>query len=229
MRPVVRVDEGKQPHAVRPHEMLRRIPGKAGDPLADKADLPIRRVLALIGEAGKVVHQGFKLAAFLVQLHPDEHVVAFELLPEALVGDVGADAGQHFVGMERFGHIVDAADFEPPVLLAGRFHHGQEDHRDALGLFVRLEALADFEAVHLGHEDVQQDEIGVMAEGQIQRALSVLGDDEEIVLFEGLDQDVQIDGIVIHDQNDRFIGLHRKAPYLGRCSRTGKGGSFPKR
>lgn len=69
----------------------------------------------------------------------------------------------------------------------------------------------------------------MMAEGQIQRALSVLGDDEEIVLFEGLDQDVQIDGIVIHDQNDRFIGLHRKAPYLGRCSRTGKGGSFPKR
>ena len=63
--------------------MLRRIPGKAGDPLADKADLPIRRVLALIGEAGKVVHQGFKLAAFLVQFHPDEHVVAFELLPEA--------------------------------------------------------------------------------------------------------------------------------------------------
>lgn len=34
----------------------------------------------------------------------------------------------------------------------------------------------------------------MMAEGQIQRALSVLGDDEEIVLFEGLDQDVQIDG-----------------------------------
>lgn len=102
VRPVVRVDEGKQAHAVRPHEMLRRVPGKAGDPLADKADLPIRRVLALIGEAGKVVHQGFELAAFLVQLHPDEHVVAFELLPEALVGDMGADTGQHFIGMERF-------------------------------------------------------------------------------------------------------------------------------
>ena len=36
------------------------------------------------------------------------------------------------------GHIVDAADFETPVLLAGRFHHGQERSQGALGLFVRL-------------------------------------------------------------------------------------------
>lgn len=183
-------------------------------------------MLALIGEAGKVVHQGFKLAAFLVQLHPDEHVVAFELLPEALVGDVGADAGQHFVGMERFGHIVDAADFEPPVLLAGRFHHGQEDHRDALGFFVRLEALADFEAVHLGHEDVQQDEIGVMAEGQIQRALSVLGDDEEIVLFEGLTRMSRLTGSSSTTRTTGLLGCIGRLRTWGAAREQGRADPF---
>lgn len=50
-----------------------------------------------------------------MQLHPDEHVAG---LPEALVGDVGADAGQHS-SAERFGHIVDAADFEPRCFWPG--------------------------------------------------------------------------------------------------------------
>ena len=88
------------------------------------------------------------------------------------------------------------------------------------------EALANFEAVHLGHEDVQQDEIGVMAEGQIQRALSVLGDDEEIVLFEGLDQDVQIDGIVIPTRTTGLLGCIGRLRAWGAAREQGRADPF---
>ena len=224
MLAVVGVDEGEQALALR--EMLLRISGQACDALTDETDLALRAVLPLIGEAGQVVHERFELAAFFVQLHADEHVVAFELLAQPLVGDVRADAGDDLVGVEGLGHIVHAAHFKAAVLLARRFHDGQEDDRDGLGFPVCLEAAADLEAVHFGHQDIEQDEIGPVRGGQFQRALAVFGDDEEIVPFQRPDEDVQIHGIVVHHQNDRFIGLHGKTPYQRGKGSGARAGSF---
>ena len=38
-----------------------------------------------------------------------------------------------------------------------RIESGNQNHRNGLQTFVRLETLADFEAVHAGHDHVEQD------------------------------------------------------------------------
>jgi len=48
---------------------------------------------------------------------------------------------------------------------------GQEDHRDVLGV-TELQLTTDLVAVHAGHGDVQEDQMGVPGEGDLQALLA---------------------------------------------------------
>lgn len=109
------------------------------------------------------------------------------------------DARHQFARAEWLGDVIIAADLEadhPVDLLVAR---GEEQDR-------RIRCLADspahFEAVHLGHADVEHDEIGRRLAEAAQRLGAVAGGDR---LHAGLLQretdDVADVGIIVGDEN----------------------------
>jgi hypothetical protein len=102
----------------------------------------------------------------------DEYVEVPVVLLEAGLklpdGEVGADAGEDFLELEGLGDVVHAAGLEGLHLVAGIAEGTEEDDGDAAEDFVFLEAAAGLVAVHLGHVDVEQDEVGALALGGLE-------------------------------------------------------------
>ena len=84
----------------------------------------------------------------------------------------GLDAGDQLARVEGLRHVVIGADLEADdavdVVAAG----GEDDDGDVAGL---AELLADGEAVHLGHHDVEDDEVRADGLGLLERLLAVVG------------------------------------------------------
>ena len=109
-----------------------------------------------------------------------------------------------FARAERFGHIVVAADFEPEdaidFLVAGR----QEQDRRIGGL---ADLAADLQPVHLGHADVEHDEVVDIAVEAGQRLPAVLRNgNRHAALLEREADDVADMGVVVDDENGMSHG-----------------------
>jgi hypothetical protein len=126
-----------------------------------------------------------------------------ELHPQLLDGEVRPYPGQELVELEGLGHVVDGAGFESPDLV-DRVRQGcHEDDRDVAGRRVLLEPLARREAVEVGHEDVEQDQVGTGMRGALDSTLAILGDqDLEAGLAEEIEENPEVGGGVVHDEND---------------------------
>ena len=70
------------------------------------------------------------------------------------------------------------------------------------GRLGRLEAVADLVAVHSGHHDVEQDQVGTRLLDDRQRGGAALRDqDPRSDPFDGFAQDLQVRDVVVDQQN----------------------------
>ena len=83
---------------------------------------------------------------------------------QQLVG-IRAQHAQHpfaqFVGADRLGPIFQHASFFGPALCVGVAQRRQNDDLRVLLALVAVQAARHFQAVHFGHHDVQQNQIGL--------------------------------------------------------------------
>ncbi len=95
------------------------------------------------------------------------------------------------VALPRLADVVVRALAEPlePVVLF--LLGGQHDDRDVARAVVRAQAMAGLEAVHARHHDVEEHEVGLLAQADLERLLSVLGDEHRVAF-------------ALEDESDRF-------------------------
>jgi hypothetical protein len=62
------------------------------------------------------------------------------------------------VGAHRLGQVADRAQFLAAVVAV--LHRSEEDHRDVGQRLVRFQRRDEFEAVHVRHVDVREDQVG---------------------------------------------------------------------
>ena len=107
--------------------------------------------------------------------------------------------------MERLGDVVVGAEIEALGLVGGRALGGQQDdrHRAALAQLAH-----DLDAVEVGHDDVEQDDVGAHFLGLGQRFLAAArGDDAEALFAEGDGYELCDAWLVVCDEYER-LGAH---------------------
>ena len=120
-----------------------------------------------------------------------------------------ADARGQLVGVERLGDVVVGAEVEALGLVGGRALGGQQDHRDRAPL---AQLAHDLDAVEVGHDDVEQDDVGADLLGLLERLLAAVGgDDAEALLAEG-DRDELRDARLVVGDEDEWLGTHAAPP-----------------
>ena len=108
-----------------------------------------------------------------------------------------------------FRQVIVAAAFQPRDDIGAIRLGGDQDHRDERQRGVGLQPLDGFDAVHLWHHDVEQDEIGQQLPGFFQRLDTVPGGHDLIALaFEAHLQDVDIVRHIVDDKDQRRLA-HR--------------------
>ena len=129
----------------------------------------------------------------------------------------GADAGGQLVGVERLGDVVVGAEVEALGLVGGRALGRQQDDGDRAPL---AELAHDLDAVEVGHDDVEQDDVRPDLLGLLEGLLAAVGgDDAEALLTEGDRDELGDAGFVVGDE-DEGLGAHWHL--LGRCHGDGQ-------
>ena len=126
--------------------------------------------------------------------------------------EVGADAGEDFARLRRFGHVVDGARREALDLVGGLGERGHEDDGDVARFGLRLEAAAGLNAVEVRHEDVHQDQVRLVFGRQAQRARAVRGGHDPVaVARDDVAEHLEAHGIVVHQQDGHLAFGHVRA------------------
>ena len=116
-----------------------------------------------------------------------------------------ADAGGQLVRVERLGDVVVGAEVEALGLVGGRALGRQQDDRDRASL---AQLAHDLDAVEVGHDDVEQDDVRADLLGLGQRLLAAArGDDAEALLAEGDRDELRDPWFVVGDEDER-LGAH---------------------
>jgi hypothetical protein len=97
------------------------------------------------------------------------------LVTQALLLQRGADPSLQQHRVERLGQVVLRPELDAPDGAARLVIRGQDDDRHAAERLVPLERLEDLVAVHLGHHDVQQDQVEGPGPDPVQRLDPALG------------------------------------------------------
>jgi hypothetical protein len=139
----------------------------------------------------------------------------FELDLEAVEFEVGFDACVEFLHLKGLGDVVDTAKAEGADFVEGFGEGADEDDRDSAEPFVGLELFADLIAIHFGHVNVEEDEVGWLTLCGEERELST-GDRADLVaaILEHGGEDLEVGGGVVNDEDiggaaDVTVRLHR--------------------
>ena len=143
---------------------------------------------------------------------------AARLLHLARVLHVRGNAGQHFLRPDRLGDVIRAAGGEGGDDVFGLGQAGHEHDRNVLCAEVGLQPTGDFEAVHAGHQCVEQDHVGPALARALQRRFAVGGDQHGVAGFiQRVVQQREVFRDVVDDQDDiavervkRHGGLRRE-------------------
>ena len=109
---------------------------------------------------------------------------------------------RQLVRMERLGKVVVRPEVEAHRLVSRRVHCGEEDDRHGPPF---LEPAHDLDAVEVGHDDVEQDDIGAHLLGLLERlAPAVRGDDREAVLTQNQRHQPCDAGLIVCDEDERL-------------------------
>ena len=175
-------------HHLEPLEMLQRL--HAADVDVDDAELPVVEQHALdlhldVGQRGE----------------PRDVVAVHARVPE----DV-ADGLQQVLAAERLGDVAGGAGAAGLLHVRELGPGREEHHRDVLGV-AELELPADLVPVHARHGDVEQDEVGVLREGDLEALLSAGGREhlEAVGLEHGGDRRREIGVVVDHQYAEPLV------------------------
>jgi len=120
-----------------------------------------------------------------------------------------ADAQAQLLNVERLGDVVDDAQLQTLQLVDAVAFFRQEDDRGILGRVAGAQAAADFVAVDIRQVDVQDDQVGIVAGGQVKGLLAAGGGQHGVALHAQVSR--QHPGqvaVILNNQNLGFIG-HR--------------------
>ena len=128
----------------------------------------------------------------------------------------GADAGDDLGAAERLDHVVVGAELEADDAVGLRAAGGEHDDRHA---GAGADRAADVAAVAVGQVEVEQDQVGVEALGQLERAGGGAGDVRlEALAGERLGERLRDRALVLDEQDAGPLG-DRHAPQCRRGSR----------
>ena len=129
----------------------------------------------------------------------DAGVLGGAAAQEGIAAQLAADPGQDLHGDEGLGDVIVGAHIQAQNLILGLGLGSQENDGD-VGKFPDLSGGGD--AVHLGHHDVQKDQVQILLPGQFQ-GLPAGGGGEEIVALGGQIYFQRIDNVrlVVADEN----------------------------
>ena len=92
-------------------------------------------------------------------------------------------AGQHFLGLDGFGDVVDGTGFQRRHQVLGLGQTRHEDDGDVRRECAGLEAARHFKTINARHHGVQQHDVGQGLRGALQRSLARAGDQHGVAGF----------------------------------------------
>jgi len=147
------------------------------------------------------------LARAALHLQFQKLVLVAQEISRRLEGQLRLDPRQQDRGTDGLGDVVDCADLEPDAFVFLVGPGGHENHRNVGRPPVRLEALAHLVAIHLGHHDVEQDQVGRLRTGRdAQRLLAADSHLHMVGVLEQCADQRQIVRGVVHHQDGRLVG-----------------------
>ena len=111
--------------------------------------------------------------------------------------------------MERLGDVIVSAEVETLGLVGGRALGSQQDHGDGTSL---AELAHDFDAVEVGHDDVEEDDVGPNLFGLQQCLFAAVGGDDAEPLLAECDRDELGDPRFVIGDEDQRLGAHALPP-----------------
>ena len=98
--------------------------------------------------------------------------------------------------------IIHGAYIEATSFVFGAGLSGEEDDRDFVCGGISLEAGTDFVAVHAGHHDVEENEIGLLfGRGESESFFAVGGDLGFVTVLESSGDHADVEGRVVDDKD----------------------------
>ena len=123
-------------------------------------------------------------------------------MEQSLDREMRIDASDHLFRLHGLRDEIHRACFEPPDSVLRVIERRHEDHGDVTGFRIGLEAATRLIAIDARHDDVEQNDHGFYAPGDLQPVLTTEGDKQPVVRTgERVAQEVKIRGFVI-DQED---------------------------
>lgn len=114
------------------------------------------------------------------------------------------DASEGFIEVEWFGDIIDRANAEAFEFTFFGGAGGDEDDRNAAGFVIRLQTLADLEAIHIWHHEIEQDKVRPVFFNTLEGFdASMSGEYADTLTLQFSSEKQYVDGLVIDDQNRR--------------------------
>ena len=99
----------------------------------------------------------------------------FEFDVEQVIFEVGAHAHEQFGRFKGEANVVDGAELKSGNKGFFVGSGGQKNDGDVLRLWIGFELPAGFKPVGIGHDDIEQDEVGLLARGPFECLLPAFG------------------------------------------------------
>ena len=183
----------------------------------------------VVDVAGRDGASGAQFIGSRCRQHQIEHPVGLVLLGpselyRATERKLGLHTGAEHSGRDGFEHIVHGAGCEASLLVLHRRASGKEHHRRLFAPSRRAELPADRVTVHVGHLDIEQNQVGRRSLCQ-RECTSAAGRKAHVVpVGEELPDDGEDCGLVVYDKNAGAVvwggALHVFPPRLRQQMRS---------
>jgi hypothetical protein len=120
-------------------------------------------------------------------------------------------------GVEGLGDVVRRAFAQSSLFGFGRVEASDEDHADRRGPRVLLEPAQHLVAVEVGHDHVEQDDVGVMLLGQVEAFFAVLAQKDGVFPLQQISEHLPVGRRVIDDQDflDTRLAFPQHVSWVG--------------
>ena len=85
------------------------------------------------------------------------HIFSKQVLLKLLNGQMGFHARQHLFILKRLGDVIHCAHRKTFHFIDGIGQRTHENDGNRFCRLIRFQALAGFESIHAGHDNIQQD------------------------------------------------------------------------
>ena len=197
-------------HGQRAERLLHQMPLLVGQVVGFELVQDLEEAIGRSQRRLQAVGDGVPVGLQLGVLQRQVLALGEQLLLQPVQLQMMLDARQQLLALDRFGDVVDRAEAEALDLVGGIVHRGHEDDRDVGGARIALEPAADFEAVHLRHAHVEQDEVRRCQAHFLECLRSAAGQHQvEPVLGEKVGDQAQVLRFVVDDQQRGAARLTR--------------------